>query len=101
MIALIVLLPFVGIDFYSKYTAHEGAKKCSTCEAGRAAVVGNASLGAIACRTCLVGTIAGSGEKKSKDGIGLAVSFNMPSRLALSADGKLLFITDSGDNKVR
>ena len=44
------------------YSTHEGAKKCSVCEAGKHSVFGNTSLGAIGCTECLAGTIATSGQ---------------------------------------
>eukprot|EP00947_MAST-08B_sp_MAST-8B-sp1_P006658 g6658.t1 len=48
-----------------------------------------------------VTTLAGSGEKKSEDGVGAAASFDIPYGLASSLDGKLLFVTEWDGNKIR
>eukprot|EP00947_MAST-08B_sp_MAST-8B-sp1_P004932 g4932.t1 len=48
-----------------------------------------------------VTTLAGSGAKKSKDRVGAAASFNEPYGLALSPDGKQLFVTELSGNKIR
>eukprot|EP00947_MAST-08B_sp_MAST-8B-sp1_P004931 g4931.t1 len=48
-----------------------------------------------------VTTLAGSGEERSEDGVGAAASFCGPYGLALSPDGKQLFVADSEGNKIR
>eukprot|EP00947_MAST-08B_sp_MAST-8B-sp1_P002354 g2354.t1 len=48
-----------------------------------------------------VTTLAGSGEEGSEDGVGAAASFNRPADLALSPDGKQLFVVETCGNKIR
>eukprot|EP00947_MAST-08B_sp_MAST-8B-sp1_P004768 g4768.t1 len=48
-----------------------------------------------------VTTLAGSGEEGSEDGVGAAASFEAPTGLALSPDGKQLFVADAGGHKIR
>ena len=48
-----------------------------------------------------VSTLAGSGIRQSEDGVGLGASFAEAKGLALSPDGKQLFVADWGGNKIR
>ena len=48
-----------------------------------------------------VTTLAGSGESKSEDGVAASASFDSPQGLALSLDGRQLFVADFGGNKIR
>ena len=49
------------------------------------------------------GTLAGhaTGDPGSTDGVGSAASFNAPQGVAAAADGSLIFVTDSGGNRIR
>lgn len=48
----------------------------------------------------MVNTIAGSGARGSKDGIGPGVAFNNPTGVALDAAGNI-YVVDSDNNKIR
>ena len=48
-----------------------------------------------------VSTIAGSGEGGSRDGVGAEASFDGPGGLAISSDGKKLYVADGGNNRIR
>jgi sugar lactone lactonase YvrE len=48
-----------------------------------------------------VTTLAGSGKKGMKDGVGRAASFRRPSGLAMSVDGETLFVADGKNHRIR
>ena len=48
-----------------------------------------------------VSTIAGSGTPGHADGVGAAAQFNGPSGLAVSEDGKTLYVADSNNHRIR
>ena len=45
--------------------------------------------------------LAGSGERADADGVGDAAQFNSPAGMAISPGGSALFVTDSGNRKIR
>ena len=49
----------------------------------------------------LISTIAGSGEKGHRDGIGKEAKFNFPFGIIISQDGKDLFVVELGNMCVR
>ena len=49
----------------------------------------------------VVETVAGNGVPGFADGAAERARFNTPTALALSADGRFLFVTDTGNNRVR
>ena len=51
--------------------------------------------------TGVVRTLVGSGSAGAVDAIGTAASFNWPHDLALSRDGKILYVGDYGNNQIR
>ncbi|EOD38772.1 hypothetical protein EMIHUDRAFT_224182 [Emiliania huxleyi CCMP1516] len=51
--------------------------------------------------TGAVATLAGSGDADDADGVGDAAHFSYPSAVAISPDGGALFVTDSGNHKIR
>lgn len=50
---------------------------------------------------CTVGTLAGTGSPGSADGIGTAASFNSPTGLAITSDGKTLYVSDTENATIR
>eukprot|EP00947_MAST-08B_sp_MAST-8B-sp1_P001450 g1450.t1 len=62
---------------------------------------GNHKIRIMNMNTGAVTTLAGSGEEGSEDGVGVAASFCHPSGLAVSPDGKQLFVADIDGNKIR
>lgn len=48
-----------------------------------------------------VGTIAGRAFPGSNDGVGTSAGFNSPKGLAISPDGKTLYVSDTGNNMIR
>ena len=49
----------------------------------------------------MVSTIAGSGRRGYKDGIGEEVELNIPFGIAITRDGKDLFVADYGNKCIR
>merc|ERR1712100_634302 len=55
----------------------------------------------LALQTGEVFTVAGSGSAGSNNADGISATFNAPSGIAASMDGKALYVMDSGSHKVR
>jgi sugar lactone lactonase YvrE len=49
----------------------------------------------------IVGTVAGNGVPGFADGLTAASRFNTPTGMAISQDGRFLFVTDMGNNRIR
>lgn len=49
----------------------------------------------------LVSTLAGSGNYTYADGIGTAASFNYPTSLAVDDSGKVVYVADQGNDRIR
>ena len=62
---------------------------------------GNHKIRRVEVGTGAVTTVAGSGTADSADGVGDAAQFNNPYGIAISPDGGALFVTDSGNHKIR
>jgi thiol-disulfide isomerase/thioredoxin len=62
---------------------------------------GTHQIGVLDLKTGTVATLAGTGEEGIRDGRASAASLAQPSGLALSADGKTLYLADSESSAVR
>jgi sugar lactone lactonase YvrE len=49
----------------------------------------------------IVGTVAGNGVPGFADGLIVSARFNTPTGMAISQDGRFLFVTDMGNNRIR
>ena len=61
----------------------------------------NHRIRAIVIATGAVTTLAGSGSVGSADGMGTAASFNAPFGIAVSPDGRVLYVTDGSNHLIR
>lgn len=62
---------------------------------------GSSAVRQITLSPCTVGTLAGTGSAGSADGTGTSASFNIPQGMALTGDGKTLFVADSSNSTIR
>lgn len=86
----------------AKFSYPQGLSVCSSTHVIYVADTGNSLIRSISEDTFLVGTTAGKhGKEGYYDGVGTFAEFNKPTRLTVETGTHMLYIADSGNNRIR
>ena len=90
-----------GAGFIAQFDEPEGAVLSPDGSTLYVADTHNHRVRGIATASGNVYTLAGNGAQGHTDGVGAAVSFNMPKGLAITGDGSIMYVADMDNHRIR